>query len=152
MSVRVQRTTLLVADLERALRLYRDVLGFTVAFVKDSDSASYSYPAFAIPPGARIRFATLDAGLVPRALGLTEVQGALLPRPTGIRPAALVLETRGLKELLRRIESTLPAVRVLPAGELVTHDGRRGIEVALWDEDGHVIVLYEIVPPSPQEA
>jgi len=143
MTPRVQRTTLLVADLERSLRLYRDVLGFAVAFIKDSDATSYSYPTFAIPHGARIRFATLDAGAVPRVLGLTEVTGVALPPPAAIRLTALVLEMPDLKQVLPRI-AALPEIRVLPGGELVTHDERRGLEVAVWDADGHVVVLYEL--------
>ena len=143
MTARVQRTTLLVADLERSLRLYRDVLGFTVAYIKDSESTSYSYPTFAIPRAARIRFATLDLGPVPRVLGLTEVTGVVLPPPAAIRPAALVLEMPELELVLPRV-AALPDVSVLPGGELVTHDGRRGLEVSVWDPDGHVVVLYEI--------
>jgi len=142
--IRVQRSTLIVADLERAFALYRDLLGFEVAYVKDSLPTSYSYPTFEIPAGARLRFATLSAGPAqPRVLGLTEVKGVPLPRPASVRPAALVLEVEGLPALEPRI-AALPEVRVLPAAELLTQDGRRGRETAVRDADGHVIVLYEI--------
>jgi len=141
---RVQRTTLIVANLERAFALYRDVLGFEIAYIKESLPTSYSYPTFDIPPGARLRFATLNAGPAqPRVLGLTEVTGVELPPPPVIRAAALVLEIHGLRELEPRI-AAVPGVRLLPAAELNTQDGRRGRETALWDSDGHVIVLYEI--------
>ena len=142
--IRVQRTTFIVADLERSFALYRDALGFEVAYVKDSLATSYSYPTFDIPSGARIRFATLNAGSdQPRVLGLTEVTGVVLPPPAPIRGSALVLETRELVALEKRI-ARAPGVRVLPAGMLLTQDGRRGRETAVRDADGHVIVLYEL--------
>jgi catechol 2,3-dioxygenase-like lactoylglutathione lyase family enzyme len=145
-AARVQRSTLIVADLERAFALYRDVLGFEVAYVKDSLPTSYSYPTFNIPPGARLRFATLNAGPAqPRVLALTEVTGVPLPEPAGIRPVAVVFEMPDLPAVERRI-AALPGVRVLAAAELLTQDGRRGREVAVWDADGHVVVLYEIAP------
>jgi catechol 2,3-dioxygenase-like lactoylglutathione lyase family enzyme len=148
--IRVQRTTLLVADLERSLALYRDTLGFEVAFIKDSQPDSYSYPTFDIPAGAALRFATLTAGTGTaaqlRVLGLTEVSGVKLSKPTGIRPVALVLEASNLIALEAKI-AQLPGVRVLPAGNLLTHDGRSGREVAVQDADGHLIVLYELASP-----
>ena len=42
----IKRTTLMVRDMDRALEFYRDVLGFDVVFIKDSDPNSYSYGVF----------------------------------------------------------------------------------------------------------
>ena len=145
--IRVQRTTLIVADLERSLALYRDTLGFEVAYIKNSRADSYSYPTFDIPAAAVLRFATLTAGAGSsaqlRVLGLTEVKGATLARPSGVRPVALVLEASNLVALEEEI-ARLPGVRVLPAGNLLTQDGRAGREVAVQDADGHLVVLYEL--------
>ena len=47
-SIRFQRANFVVADMERALGFYRDILGMSVAFQKDSDENSYSYPVFEI--------------------------------------------------------------------------------------------------------
>jgi len=146
-SPRFQRSALLVADLDRSLRLYRDVLGFEVAFVKDSDAASYSYSAFDIPKAAKIRFATLNAGPAqPRVLGLIEVTGVDWQRPV-ISPhtSAVVIEIEHLEAVAGRLRE-LPGVRVLPVGHLATHDGRHGQELAVWDADGHLVVLYRIDP------
>jgi len=141
---RVQRTALVVANLERSLQLYRDILGFEVAFVKDSDAQSYSYPTFGIPAAAKIRFATLSAGPQARVLGLIEVSGVDLQGPQKIpRPSAVVVEVEQVEQVAVRLRA-LDGVMVLPAGALATQDGRHGRELAVLDADGHVIVLYHI--------
>jgi catechol 2,3-dioxygenase-like lactoylglutathione lyase family enzyme len=142
---RVQRTALVVADIDRSLRLYRDVLGFEVAFIKSSEADSYSYPAFNIPRAASIRFATLNAGpLQPRVLGLIEVKGVdRQSPPPATRTSALVIEVAGIDSIAARLRE-LPGVHVLAAGSLATQDGRHGRELAVWDADGHLIVLYQI--------
>jgi catechol 2,3-dioxygenase-like lactoylglutathione lyase family enzyme len=148
--MRFQRTTLIVADLERSLAFYRGVLGFELAYVKDSLPTSYSYPTFGIPAQARIRFATLTAPAAgqERVLGLTEVSGVALPPLAPIRPAALVLEVADLTAMAAAI-ARVDGVRVLPEGVLATQDGRHGRELAVWDADGHVVVLYEIAATDP---
>ena len=47
--VRVQRTNLVVADLDRAFRVYRDILGFRVDFILGDRPQAYSYTVFQIP-------------------------------------------------------------------------------------------------------
>ncbi len=77
---RLQRPNFVVADLDRALRVYRDILGFSVAFIEESDAASYAYPVFEIPSAARLRFHVLNANPEqPRSLVLTEIKGIELP-------------------------------------------------------------------------
>ena len=46
--VRFQRANFLVANLDRAMAFYGDVLGFERVFVKDSAADSYSYDVFEI--------------------------------------------------------------------------------------------------------
>lgn len=141
---RVQRTALLIADLDRSLKLYRDVLGFEVAFVKDSDRQSYSYPTFNIPATATIRFATLNAGTLQlRVLGLIEVSGVDWQPPPPMLTSALVIEVHNVETVAVPLR-TLPGVTVLAAGPLATQDGRHGQELAVRDADGHVVVLYHI--------
>lgn len=142
---RVQRTALLIADLDRSLRMYRDVLGFEVAFVKDSDAHSYSYPAFGIPADAKIRFATLNGPRSQsRVLGLIEVSGVDCLRPAASpRPSAVVVEVEQVEAIAVRLRG-LAGVTVLPSGHLATQDGRQGQELAVLDADGHLIVLYQI--------
>jgi catechol 2,3-dioxygenase-like lactoylglutathione lyase family enzyme len=47
-----KRINLCVADLNRSLAIYRDILGFTIDYQKDSKEDSYSYPVFTFPRSA----------------------------------------------------------------------------------------------------
>ena len=60
MTIRFQRANFLVRNLERALHFYIDVLGFEVAFRKDSEEDSYSYMVFDIDRSQPMKFATLS--------------------------------------------------------------------------------------------
>lgn len=142
--VRFQRSNLVVRDLDRSLAIYRDVLGLTVDFIKDSLPDSYSYPVFRFPPEARLRFATLSAGPAQiRTLALTEVTGVALPAPPVPSLHALVLHCLPLDRVLAALAS-IAGVRIVPEQRLHTHDGRLGREVAFIDPDGHVVVLYRM--------
>ena len=61
MSLLYKRITLVVADIERSLTVYRDILGFTINYIQPSDKDSFSYPVFNIPKEADLNFATLDS-------------------------------------------------------------------------------------------
>jgi len=70
--VRFQRANFIVADIERALLFYRDVLKFKVAFQKESEKDSYSYPVFEIDRDCKMQWAVLSAEGQPRVMALTE--------------------------------------------------------------------------------
>lgn len=141
--LRLQRANLVVADLERALRLYRDILGFRVDFIQDSPDDSYSYPVFEIPRTAKLRFAVLSANdEQPRSLALTEIRGADVPAPELPRRNALVLNIETIDEVLAALADE--GLHVYPEERLETHDGRIGREIGLVDHDGHLVVIYRI--------
>ena len=77
----VKRPNLLVADIERSLTIYRDILGFEGAPVSESSLDSYSYPVFNIPRKGRIRYTYLGEPGEDRVFGLTEIKNVDLPRP-----------------------------------------------------------------------
>jgi catechol 2,3-dioxygenase-like lactoylglutathione lyase family enzyme len=142
--LRLQRPNLVVADLDRALRFYRDILGFTVEFHKDSEPDSYSYPVFEIPGKAKLRFCVLSANEdQPRSLALTEI--------TGIELAAMPLPRRNALVLnITEIDGVLTAARaeglnVYREERLETNDGRTGREIGIVDHDGHLVVIYTIL-------
>jgi len=146
-----KRVTLVVADLERSLQVYRDILGFELDGVMDpneieaSSGESYSYPVFKIDPTARIRFATLSAGEAQvRTLGITEVTGIELPKPGRPLMTATVIRVNDLDGTMKRIaalglETVDPTIAERP-GEF------RFKEQAFIDFDGHLIVLYQMLP------
>ncbi len=139
---RFKRAALIVADLDRALALYRDALGFTLQSIKQSAPDSYSYEIFGIDPAARLRMAALDGPPgQERTLALLEVT----PPPT--RPArpgsATVVELADVDRAVAAA-SILPGVKLFAERALHTHDGRVGREVGLIDVDGHAVVLYHL--------
>ena len=141
--VRVQRTNLVVMDLDRAFRVYRDILGFRVDSILGDRPQAYSYTVFQIPREAKIRFAALSSRDHDRSLALTEVKGMDLAEPNLPSSHALVLEVEDFDGVLKGAENE--GLQVFPEETLRTHDGRLGREIGILDHDGHLIVLYCIL-------
>ncbi len=140
---RFQRTNLVVADIDRALEIYRDVLGLTLDFIKASDSSSYSYPVFGFPREAILRFCVLSAGpSQPRILALTELKGVPFPDMTPPQRNATVFEVPDVDAALAGLHAA--GVTVFEEEKLVTQDGRVGREIGFLDHDGHLGLIYRI--------
>lgn len=139
-----KRFTLVVADLERSLEVYRDILGFDLDGISESSDESYSYPVFRIDPEAKIRFATLSAGSEQvRTMALTEVRGMKLPTPGRPLMSAAVIRVEDLDGTMARIaELGLETVESKIAGRPGEFTFK---EAAFVDFDGHLIVLYQIL-------
>ena len=69
--MRLQRANFVVHVIAKALRLYRDVLGFQVEFEQGHNRQSYSIPVFDIPKGAVLGFCLLSLAGQPRVLAST---------------------------------------------------------------------------------
>ncbi len=142
-ALRLQRANLCVANIDRSLELYRDILGFQVDFIKESDDDSYSYPVFSIPREAKLRFAVLTTNPdQPRSLALTEIAGIELPPVPTPRLNALVLSIEDIDGVLSKLSDG--GYTVYEEEKLVTQDGREGREIGFLDRDGHLIVMYRI--------
>jgi len=140
-----KRVTLVVSDLERSLEIYRDILGFQLDGIMDSSEASYSYPVFKIDPEAKIRFATLSAGPEQvRTMALTEVTGIDPPKPGRPHMTASVIRVDDLDGVFEKLEAlgleTVPGTIAERPGEF------KFAERAFVDFDGHLIVLYQMLP------
>ena len=136
-----KRINLCVSDLDRSLTVYRDILGFTVDYQKDSKEDSYSYPVFTFPKEAKLRFATLNSETQERTFALTEVKGIDLPPMPVPRMVAAVINCPAFDEVIEKVRAaglTVVDPQVLPAPD-GTPKGREG---AFIDPDGHLIVLY----------
>ncbi|MEM7049252.1 MAG: VOC family protein [Acidobacteriota bacterium] len=145
-----KRVTLVVADLDRALTIYRDILGFHLDGVSESGPDSYSYPVFKIDRDAKIRFATLSAGTEQvRTLALTEVRGMELPEAGRPLMSAAVIRSRNLERDFERLEA-LGLETTAP--KFVTGQEFSFWERAFIDYDGHLVVLYEIVESEKNPA
>jgi len=141
--LRLQRPNLVVADMDRALKLYRDILGFRLDFMKDSTPDGYDYTVFQIPRDAQVRFAVLSANAEqPRSLALTQVAGVELAPVALPQRHALVLNVEAFDQVVAAVRSE--GLFLHPEELLETQDGRTGRELGFVDHDGHLIVIYTI--------
>jgi catechol 2,3-dioxygenase-like lactoylglutathione lyase family enzyme len=138
----LKRITLLVGNLERSLKIYRDILGFEAGEEFVSSPTSYSYTVFSIDPKARIRGTMLSAGPQVRTLALFEITGQPIVVPASPKPVAAVLRARNLPKVKAAIEAM--GLTSYPVRDLKTPEGATGLEWAFIDPDGHLIVLYEL--------
>ena len=139
--VRFQRANYIVRDIERSLEFYRDILGFQVEYIIDSEAESYSYPVFEIPRDREIRFATLSTESQPRVMALTEIPGDLPDQPLP-RRSAIVVEIEDIDGVVAASKSV--GLKVYEEEHLVTQDGREGREIGIVDADGNLVVIYWI--------
>ena len=140
-----KRVTFVVADLERSLQIYRDILGFQPGAPMESSAESYSYPVFNIDPDAKVRFMTLDGGPEQvRTLALVEVKGMDLPKPGAPFMTATVIRVDDLDATFAKLEELgLETV----AGTVAERPGEfKFNERAFVDFDGHLVVLYQMLP------
>lgn len=140
-----KRATILVADIDRSLQVYRDILGFEVFQISESSEDSYSYPVFKIPKEAKIRFATLSSPTQVRTLALTEVKGIELPKPAVPLMTACVIKVNDLEGVMEKIEAL--GLEVTET-EVDGNDEFTFKEQAFIDFDGHLMVLYQILPAN----
>lgn len=144
--IRFQRSNFVVADIDRALTFYRDVIGFDVVFVKDSEADSYSYDVFEISKSDKMRFAVLGTPEQANVMALTQVPSAK-PITEMPRRSAIILE---ILEIDRVVEqSKALGLKVYHEDLLVTKDGREGREIGIVDFDGNLVVIYLIMKGAP---
>ena len=143
--LRFQRANFVVADIEKALTFYRDVLEFDVSFIKDSEPDSYSYEVFQLP-NRPMKFAVLSTPQQRNVMALTEIKSGL-GYQSEARRSAIILE---ITEIDRVIEqSKALGLTVYPEDKLVTKDGREGREIGIADFDGNLVVIYLITKAAP---
>lgn len=138
----VKRPCLLVADLERSLQLYCDILGFRLDYVGEASPQSYLYTVFQLPPEARLRFAALSSDREERALALTEVKGLALAPAVPPFLGATVIQVAGVPPLLSEIAAL--GLTILPPSHFTAPPNLRFTEQAIHDFDGHLLVLYDV--------
>jgi len=140
--VRFQRANFCVQNLERSYAFYRDVLGMSITFEKDSEPDSYSYPVFGIDPKHTLRFAILSTPSQPRVMALTEIQDENFGSSPLPRRAAIVLDIADIDGVVAASKAI--GLKVFDEDALETHDGRMGREVGILDHDGNLVVIYNL--------
>ncbi len=145
--VRFQRGNHVVVDLDKALTFYRDVLGFDVTYILPPNPDSYSYPVFAIPREAVMRFAVLSTTTQVRVMALTEVAGVALAPVPHPRRSAIVLEIDDPDTVMAGARAL--GLEVHEEEILHTNDGRVGREIGIVDFDDNLVVIYKILETAP---
>ncbi len=140
----VHRSNFVVADLDRAFRLYRDILGFKVDVTMPVKPDSFMYDFLKIDRAAKVRIAFLSSpdGRF-GAIGMTEVKGVTLPPPhENPYPSVLIVEIQKRIEATR--EKALAAEPKLDVGRIyeLTNPSRR--EFPVTDYDGHRIIVMQL--------
>jgi catechol 2,3-dioxygenase-like lactoylglutathione lyase family enzyme len=139
----VHRSNFLVADLDRELTLYRDILGLKVDVLMPVKSDSFMYDVFNVDHKGSMRIAFLSSpdkrfG----AIGFTEVKGVELPRHKGPYPSVLIIEIQGRFESVHeKAKAANPKLEVSKVYEL-TNPSRR--EFLITDYDGNRIIVMQL--------
>jgi catechol 2,3-dioxygenase-like lactoylglutathione lyase family enzyme len=143
MSIRFQRGNFVVADIERSLTFYRDVLGFSVEYVLGHNPESYSIPVFDIPEGAELGFCALNTPTQARVLALTQIGRIGLEPVPHPRRSAIVLEAEDPDAIM--VGARTLGLHVYAEEVLHTKDGRVGREIGIVDFDDNLVVIYKIL-------
>jgi hypothetical protein len=140
--LQVHRSHLLVADMERAMSVYRDILGFKVNFLVDS--LDVTYPMFGLDPKARCRTSFISEGRGAfGSLALTEAKGVELPRRQAPYGQVVIVEVK--EGRLAGIRRQIAALG-LENHEPMELDNPPRTDWSFTDYDGHRIVVFEIHP------
>jgi catechol 2,3-dioxygenase-like lactoylglutathione lyase family enzyme len=142
----LKRPNLVVSDMERSLKIYRDILGLEASEVRPGSADSFSYPVFNVPKDANFRFVSLHEPGEERVLNLTEVTGMALPTPPS-EPymSALVI---GIEDLEAKFKILASMGLKLTETDTAQGPDFRFIEQAFVDPDGHLIVCFEVIQPE----
>ena len=138
--LQLHRSNILVSDMERALGLYRDILGFKVDFLLDA--LDVATEMFALPPETPARMAFLSEGKGAfGSLALTEATQVEIPKREAPYAFCVIIEVAegrltGILEQCRQA-----GLQVGRAYELKQPDRT---DVTITDFDGHRVVLFEL--------
>ncbi len=137
----VKRPCLIVANLERSLKIYQDILGFKLDYVSEASPESYLYKVFQIPDQAQLRFATLSTKHELRALALTEVKGVLLPELPLPHRVGIVIQVSDVLPIIEQVREL--GLTVIEPSFFTAPPNLSFTEQGFYDFDGQLIVLYE---------
>ncbi len=139
----LHRPNFVVADMDRALRLYRDIIGFKVNVLMPASELMNNI--FEIPLDAQTRIAFLSSvdGEFGN-IGITEVKGIDLPQTTSIYPTVWIIEIqREIDEMVSLLEAE--DLEIKGVYDLQNPDR---MEIVFTDHDGHRVLLMRLNRPG----
>jgi catechol 2,3-dioxygenase-like lactoylglutathione lyase family enzyme len=142
------RVNIVVSDMERALRLYRDILGFRMDMLTESPSTSFSYPLFNVDKDVQLRRAFLSGGnKQPWTIALTEVEGVKPYTPPSPFRSALVIDAPGPVEELKA-KLAAEGIKVDADWDIPEPAFAARRDLSFTDHDGHRLVVFVMSNPE----
>ena len=140
-AIQLKRSVVMVSNLERALSIYRDFLGFTENYRQTSETDTFSHLLFGIPSDISTDFITLDLREHERVLALVAVNDPeLLPQDPR---AGLVVQVISVEQAMDKAQTL--GLKCLPIRhELAPENGPPRSESAFYDFDGNPIVIFDL--------
>ena len=147
--LRIKRPLVIVADLERALEFYVDVIGLELYHIEpyyNRDPASLGYEMFDVPPGSRKRMATLNTSDEIRGLTIQEVRDVEVRFTGKPRAFTILFETDDLIGIRNRAAEAgyrvvEPVIAEIP--ETAQAPRLRFMEFGIIDPDNHVVAFFQ---------
>jgi catechol 2,3-dioxygenase-like lactoylglutathione lyase family enzyme len=138
--LQVHRANILVGDMERALAVYRDILGLQVNFLLDA--LDVAPEMFGLPLGTKMRMAFLSEGKGAfGSLAISEAAGIERPPAQAPFPFCIIIEVMEGRLAGMLDELRAAGLDVGKAYELTQPDRT---DVTFTDHDGHRITLFEL--------
>jgi catechol 2,3-dioxygenase-like lactoylglutathione lyase family enzyme len=140
----IHRTNFVVADMDRALRLYRDILGFEVNSLGPASPLMDNI--FEIPAEADTRIAFLsstEGGF--GNIGITEVKGFDLPPAQNMFPTVFIIEIqREIDDMVAQLKAEGLEIK----GVYDLKEPLPRVEIVFTDHDGHRVLLMRLPRPE----
>jgi catechol 2,3-dioxygenase-like lactoylglutathione lyase family enzyme len=146
-SIVLKRVPVVVSDMEKSLKLYRDILGLTVESDKMMQPDEHDERVFNVAPGGLTRSVKFNLGPDQiRAVGLFEVKGYKGKDPKAPHDHGIVFRVTRLDDI--HAQAKAAGIRIVDFVDLTTNDGQKGRELTMLDPDGHLVLVYQIDAPK----
>ncbi len=142
-SIILKRVPIVVSDMEKSLKLYRDILKLTVETDKKMKPDAHDEKVFNVPAGGMTR--SVKFNITPeqiRAVGLFEVKGYKGKDPKGVHDHGIVFRTTRMDDILAQVKTG--GYRIIDFVDLTTSGGEKGRELSMLDPDGHLVLVYQV--------
>ena len=140
----------IVADLDKSLAFYRDVIGLKPSAPPQAFSGNPAIMRLGNTPGAQSRFVALPVPGSAIGVELIEYKDIartpVYPRFQDPGAANLILRLRDVDSVLEKVKKT-PGAKVLSAGGVPATIGNGGKIVFIQDPDGFVLELAQAAAP-----
>jgi catechol 2,3-dioxygenase-like lactoylglutathione lyase family enzyme len=139
----LKRVPIVVSDMDKSLKLYRDILGLSVESDNMMKPNEHDERVFNVPPGGLNRSVKFNLGPDQiRAVGLFEVKGYKGKDPTGVFDHGVVFRVDRIGDIHAKLKAG--EHRIIDFVDLVTAAGDKGRELAFLDPDGHLVLVYQL--------